>query len=133
VTSTPWAPPISFFRYRIGLLSIDGYRRAKALGQGELPVIDIDRGDVEAYLPGVLHRHMAEATDAGDHHPPPIVDPASAASAGSIGLDMPHSLPRLLARRSRRLGDQARAALAGEIRPEPLALHAQAVLQLRQG
>src|SRR6266446_2928000 len=36
-------------------------------------------------------------------------------------------------RRSRRLGDQARAALAGEIRPEPLALHAQAVLELRQG
>src|SRR5262252_10148739 len=33
----------------------------------------------------------------------------------------------------RRLGDQPRAALAGEIRPEPLALHAQAVLQLRQG
>src|SRR6476661_6242590 len=28
---------------------------------------------------------------------------------------------------------QSRAALAGEIRPEPLALHAQAVLQLRQG
>src|SRR5262252_1431125 len=27
--------------------------------------------------------------------------------------------------RARRLGDQARAALAGEIRPEPLALHAQ--------
>jgi len=34
---------------------------------------------------------------------------------------------------SARLGDEARAALAGEIRPEPLALHAQAVLQLRQG
>src|SRR5262249_49055007 len=34
---------------------------------------------------------------------------------------------------SARLGDEARAALAGEIRPEPLALHAQPVLQLRQG
>src|SRR5262249_61743927 len=32
-----------------------------------------------------------------------------------------------------RLGDGARAALAGEIRPEPLVLHAQPVLQLRQG
>jgi hypothetical protein len=32
---------------------------------------------------------------------------------------------------SARLGDEARAALAGEIRPEPLALHAQPVLQLR--
>ena len=79
MTSTPWAPPISFFRYRIGRVSIDRYRRAKARGQGELPVIDIDRGDVEAHLPGLLHRHMAQATDAGDHHPPPIVDPASAA------------------------------------------------------
>src|SRR5262249_20879467 len=28
--------------------------------------------------------------------------------------------------------DQARAALAGEIRPQPLTLHAQAILQLRQ-
>src|SRR5262245_63665078 len=28
--------------------------------------------------------------------------------------------------------DQARAALAGEIRPEPLTLHAQAILQLRK-
>src|SRR3954468_1167567 len=41
--------------------------------------------------------------------------------------------PAQYGRRSRRLGDQARAALAGEIRPEPLALHAQPVLQLRQG
>ena len=32
----------------------------------------------------------------------------------------------------RRLGDETRAALAGEIRPHPLALHAQPVLQLRQ-
>ena len=64
MTSTPWAPPISFFRYRIGRRSIDRYRRAKALGQGELLVIDIDRGNVEAHLPGVLHRHMAEAADA---------------------------------------------------------------------
>src|SRR5215468_2240312 len=32
----------------------------------------------------------------------------------------------------RRLRDQSRAALTGEVRPEPLALHAQAVLQLRQ-
>ena len=32
----------------------------------------------------------------------------------------------------RRLRDEARAALAGEIRPKPLALHAQPVLQLRQ-
>src|SRR5260370_30454265 len=39
----------------------------------------------------------------------------------------------LSVRDSRALGDQARAALAGEIRPEPLALHAQAVPQLRQG
>ena len=29
-------------------------------------------------------------------------------------------------------GDQARAALAGEIRPKPLVLHAQPILQLRQ-
>src|SRR5438067_11805958 len=41
--------------------------------------------------------------------------------------------PAWYSRRSRRLGDQARAALAGEIRPEPLALHTQPVLQLRQG
>src|SRR5262249_14978465 len=33
---------------------------------------------------------------------------------------------------TRRLGNQTRAALAGEIRPQPLALHAQPVLQLRQ-
>src|SRR6516225_6425573 len=31
------------------------------------------------------------------------------------------------------LGDETRAALAGEIGPEPLVLHAQPVLQLRQG
>jgi hypothetical protein len=31
------------------------------------------------------------------------------------------------------LGDQGRATLASEIRPEPLALHAQALLLLRQG
>jgi hypothetical protein len=42
-------------------------------------------------------------------------------------------LPRFSARRLRRLGGQARAALTSEIRPEPLALRAQPVLQLRQG
>src|SRR5712691_13461783 len=42
-------------------------------------------------------------------------------------------LSRVRARRSRQLRDQSRAALAGEIRPNPLMLHAQAVLQLRQG
>jgi hypothetical protein len=42
-------------------------------------------------------------------------------------------LSRLRARRSRRrLGDQARAALAGEIGPDPLALHAQPILELRK-
>src|SRR6516225_5965609 len=41
-------------------------------------------------------------------------------------------LSRFRALRPRRLRDQPRAALAGEVRPEPLALHAQAVLQLRQ-
>src|SRR6516164_11548643 len=39
---------------------------------------------------------------------------------------------RFRALRSRWLGDQPRAALAGEIEPHPLALHAQPVLQLRQ-
>src|SRR6476659_1936685 len=41
------------------------------------------------------------------------------------------SAARLL-RSGRRLRDQSRAALAGEIRPEPLALDAQAILKLRQ-
>jgi hypothetical protein len=41
-------------------------------------------------------------------------------------------LSRFRARRSRRLGDQARAALTGEIGPNPLMLHPQPILQLRQ-
>jgi hypothetical protein len=46
-TSTPCAADLVLqVGYRIGRL-IDRYRRANALGQGELPVVDIDRGDVE--------------------------------------------------------------------------------------
>src|SRR6266704_1935688 len=41
-------------------------------------------------------------------------------------------LSRVRARYSRRLGDQARAALTGEIGPNPLMLHPQPILQLRQ-
>src|SRR5215510_8926580 len=52
---------------------------------------------------------------------------------------MPHSdarvcsAARLMGAGPRQLRDQSRAALAGEIRPNPLALDTQAVLQLRQG
>src|SRR5215472_452823 len=57
-------------------------------------------------------------------------DPRAAATRSS-NRKKPN-LSRVRARRSRWLGDQPRAALAGEIRPEPLVLHAQPVLQLRQ-
>src|SRR5215470_15726514 len=46
---------------------------------------------------------------------------------GSVFSACYRSMTRLVGFR-----DQARAALAGEIRPEPLVLHAEPVLQLRQ-
>ncbi|MNV49904.1 hypothetical protein D3C71_1418770 [compost metagenome] len=58
-------------RGRIGGARVDRDRGTQALGQRELVIIDIHRGHVQAHRLGVLHRHVAQATDAGDHHPLP--------------------------------------------------------------
>ncbi len=55
VTSTPWAPPTSF--------------RAKLPREVQLGVVDVDGDHIEAHGLGILHRQVAEAADARDHHP----------------------------------------------------------------
>lgn len=50
-------------------LGIDRNSRTKPTGKVELLVIDIDGGDIEPHRFGILHRHMAKATNAGNHHP----------------------------------------------------------------
>jgi hypothetical protein len=71
VTSAPWAPPDLFLEVgdRIGGLCIDCHGGAQALGQVELGLVHVHGGHLQAHRLGVLHRHMTEAADAGDHHP----------------------------------------------------------------
>ncbi|MNV48683.1 hypothetical protein D3C71_1406020 [compost metagenome] len=56
-------------RSRIGVARVDGDGRAQALGEPELAVVDIHRRHVQPHRLGVLHGHVAQATDAGNHHP----------------------------------------------------------------
>src|SRR5690606_7381169 len=64
---------ISFFfdigRRIIMRLGIDGHRRAKLPREIKLSVVDVDSGNVKPHCLGILHRHMAETTDTGDHNP----------------------------------------------------------------
>ena len=48
---------------------IDGNRRAKFPREIKLSVVDVDSGNVKPHCLGILHRHMAETTDTGDHNP----------------------------------------------------------------
>ena len=72
VTSTPWAPPPVSRRITVAGSSCSALTvtvGAQPAGEVELGVVDVDRGDVQAHRPGVLHRHVAEPADARDHHP----------------------------------------------------------------
>src|SRR3989338_5417125 len=51
------------------LSGVDGHGRGEACRQIELAVVDVDRRHVEPHRLGVLHGHVTQAADAGDHDP----------------------------------------------------------------
>ena len=54
---------------RVAGLGVDHEIGAKALGVGELAVIDVDRADEESHGLGILDRQMPEPAGAGDGDP----------------------------------------------------------------
>ncbi|KAF1852498.1 hypothetical protein Lal_00037231 [Lupinus albus] len=57
------------FGHRIVVAAIDGQVGAQLLGQRQLVFVDVGRHHVHAHGLGVLHGHVAQAADAGNHHP----------------------------------------------------------------
>ena len=56
-------------RRRVGRQGIDGHRRAQLARQCQLGIVHVDRRHLQAHRARVLHGHVTEPTDAGDHDP----------------------------------------------------------------